>query len=137
MGGVLSFFRTGSSSLFRSKQTANQSSLCRWQQRLALLVVLSVLNPTRCGLLVLTSCAKCYQETGMHQTLLMSGSWLGNCHLIHGHAHMQGNQMVVCVMVVQLVFAVLQSQLLGLLGPVLGTGLPVQWCNCWQRVMQS
>jgi hypothetical protein len=101
------------------------------------MVVQRLRDPIRCGLLVMTWCATLNPKTGMHQTLLMSGFLLGSCHQIHGHAHTQGNHLADCALVVQLMFAGVQSQQLGLLDPVLETGLPVHWCNCWQRVMQS
>jgi hypothetical protein len=68
-------------------------------------VVHALQNRNHCDQLVLTSFAKWNPKTGMHHLLCSQGSLPDSCHQTHGHAHTQGNQMVVCALVVQLMLA--------------------------------
>jgi hypothetical protein len=68
-------------------------------------VVHALQNRNRCGLLVLTLCAKWNPKTGTHLKQCSQGSLPDSCHHSHGHAHMQGNHLVVCALVVQLMLA--------------------------------
>ena len=133
MVGVLSRPQLCSSSPYHSTPNANRCSRCTRQQRLGLLVVRGVLNPTRCDLLVLTSCAKCYQETGTRHWLCCVGSSLDSSHRTHGGERRRGNHRAVCVLVVLVVFAGVRSPQPVMLGRALETALPAHRCSL-QRV---
>ena len=133
MVGVLSRPQLCSSSSYRSTPKPNRCSLCTAQQRLALLVVLMLRDPNRCGLLEQTSCAKWNPKTDTHLMRCSQGSRPDSSHRSHACGRRRGNHRAVCALAVQLAFVTLRSPQPVTLGQALGTALLVHLCSL-QRV---